>query len=219
MNEDYRLKITIRNNKILSKIESLGYVSVRKFCKQFNLEYQRTTEIINGKIKPLNDKGTVRKICDQLLSILGLELHEAFTDRQLQGFNKTGFIHKLEEKEMLELISPIQNQEVKVIEHDIQKKITEAMDKRLNPRQKEMLSLKYGFNGHIEHTLDEIGKQFSVSKERVRQIIAKSERMLKHPTVMNDIINTGFADIFTKVNISRKRIKEAEDKEAEDKIA
>jgi DNA-directed RNA polymerase sigma subunit (sigma70/sigma32) len=126
---------------------------------------------------------------------------------------------KLKEKEMLELVSPIQNQEVKVIEHDIQKKIAEAMDKRLNPRQKEMLSLKYGFNGHIEHTLDEIGKQFSVSKERVRQIIAKSERMLKHPAVMNNIINTGFADIFTKVNISRKRIKEAEDKEAEDKIA
>ena len=84
------------------------------------------------------------------------------------------------------------------------------MDKRLNTRQKEMLSLKYGFNGHVEHTLDEIGKIFSVSRERVRQIIAKSERMLKHPTVMNDIINTGFADIFTKVNISRKQIREAE---------
>ena len=48
------LKITIRNNRILSKIESLGYVSVRKFCKQFDLDYQRTTEIINGKLI-LND--------------------------------------------------------------------------------------------------------------------------------------------------------------------
>ena len=210
MIKDYRLKITIRNNKIHSKMESLGYKSVRKFCKEFDLDYQQTTEVINGKIKPLNDKGTVRKICDQLLSILGLELSDAFTDRQLQGFNKTGFIFKLKEKEMLELVDPVQNQEVKVIEHDIQKKITEAMDKRLNPRQKEMLSLKYGFNGHVEHTLDEIGKIFSVSRERVRQIIAKSERMLKHPTVMNDIINTGFADIFTKVNISRKQIRKAE---------
>ena len=72
------------------------------------------------------------------------------------------------------------------------------------------LSLKYGFNGHVEHTLDEIGKMFSISKERVRQIVAKSERMLKHPAVMNEIINAGFADIFTKVNISRKEIKEAE---------
>ena len=47
-------------------MESLGYTSVRKFCKEFNLDYQQTTEVINGKIKPLNDKGTVRKICDQL---------------------------------------------------------------------------------------------------------------------------------------------------------
>jgi hypothetical protein len=51
---------------------------------------------------------------------------------------------------------------------------------------------------------------FNVSKERIRQIIGKSERMLKHPIVMNEIINTGFADIYTKVNISRKEIKKAE---------
>ena len=210
MIKDYRLKITIRNNRILSKIESLGYVSVRKFCKQFDLDYQRTTEVINGKIKPLNDKGTIRKSCDQLLSILGLELHDAFTDRQLQGFNKTGFIFKLKEKEMLELVDPVQNQEIKVIENDIQKKIADAMNKRLTPRQKEILSLKYGFNGHVEHTLDEIGKMFGVSKARVGQIILKSERLLQHPVVMNDIINTGFADIFTKVNISRKQIRKAE---------
>ena len=210
MTKDYRLKITIRNNRILSKIESLGYVSVRKFCKQFDLDYQRTTEIINGKLKPFNDKGTITKICDQLLSLLGLELHDAFTDRQLQGFNKTGFIFKLKEKEMLELVDPVQNQEIKVIENDVQKKIADAMNKRLTPKQKEILSLKYGFNGHVEHTLDEIGKMYGVSKARVGQIILKSERLLQHPVVMNDIINTGFADIYTKVNISREKIKKAE---------
>jgi RNA polymerase sigma factor (sigma-70 family) len=210
MNKDYRLKITIRNDRILSKMESLGYISVMKFCKDFNLNYQRTTEIINGKLKPFNNKGTIIKICDQLLSILGLELHDAFTDRQLQGFDKTGFMFKLKEKEMLELVDPVQNQEIKVIENDVQKKIADAMDKRLSPKQKEILSLKYGFNGHVEHTLDEIGKMFSISKARVGQIITKSERMLRHPIVMNDIINTGFADIFTKVNISRKEIRKAE---------
>ena len=191
-------------------MESLGYPSVRKFCKKFNLEYQQTTEVINGKIKPLNDKGTIRKTCDQLLSILGLELSDAFTDKQLQGFNKTGFIFKIKEKEMLKLVDPIQNQEIKVIENDVQKKIADAMNKRLTPRQKEILSLKYGFNGHVEHTLDEIGKMYGVSRERIRQIILKSERLLQHPIVMNDIINTGFADIYTKVNISRKEIKKAE---------
>tara|TARA_R110000744_G_scaffold264856_1_gene379065 strand:+ start:234 stop:884 length:651 start_codon:yes stop_codon:yes gene_type:complete len=210
MNKDYRLKIIIRNDRILSAIESLGYISVRQFCKEFNLSYQQTTEIINGKIKPLNDKGTVRKNCDQLLSMLSLELHEAFTDRQIQGFSKTVFTYKLKEKEMLELVDPIHNQEIKVIEHDVQKKIANAMSTRLDDRQKKILSLKYGFNGHVEHTLDEIGKMFSISKERVRQIVAKSERMLKHPAVMNEIINAGFADVFTKVNISRKEITKAE---------
>ena len=210
MNEDYRLKITIRNNRILSKMESLGYVSVMEFCKKFNLNYQRTTETINGKLKPFNSKGTTTKTCDQLLSILGLELSDAFTDKQLQGFNKTGFVFKLKEKEMLELVNPVQNHEIKVIEHDVQKKIADAMDKRLDTRQKEILSLRYGFNGHDEHTLDEISKMFNVSKSRIGQIILKSERMLQHPIVMNKIINTGFADIYTKVNISREKISKAE---------
>ena len=48
---DYRLKITIRNDRLLSRMESLGYTSVRKFCKQFNLEYQPTTEMKKVHLK------------------------------------------------------------------------------------------------------------------------------------------------------------------------
>ena len=58
MMKDYRVKIQIRNDRLLSAIEGMGYDSVAKFCKKFNLEYQRTTEVIRGKLKPLNEKGT-----------------------------------------------------------------------------------------------------------------------------------------------------------------
>jgi hypothetical protein len=55
---------------------------------------------------------------------------------------------------------------------------------------------------------------FNVTRERVRQIILRAERKLKHPEVMDSIINTGFADLYTKVNISRDRIERADDDEA-----
>ena len=52
---DYRLKITIRNDRLLRAIEAKGFISVRKFCVAHGLEYQRTTEIINGKMKPFEN--------------------------------------------------------------------------------------------------------------------------------------------------------------------
>jgi predicted DNA-binding protein YlxM (UPF0122 family) len=62
--------------------------------------------------------------------------------------------------------------------------------------------------------VEEISKMFNVSRERVRQIIKRGERKLKHPEVMDSIINTGFADLYTKVNISREQIERADDDEA-----
>lgn len=214
MIKDYRVKITIRNEKILSKMESLGYISVMNFCHKTGLPYQPVTEIINGKLKPLSMKGTLKPFVQSVLDLLQMTPDEAFTDRQLQGFNKSGYIFKLKEQEMRQLVDPVQNQERKVIENDIKLKIVQAMHKRLNDREERFLSLKYGFNGGAEHTLEEISKMFNVSRERVRQIIKRGERKLKHPEVMDAIINTGFADLYTKVNISREQIERAEDDEA-----
>ena len=214
MIKDYRVKITIRNEKILSKMESLGYVSVMNFCHKTGLPYQPVTEIINGKLKPLSMKGTLKPFVQSVLDLLQMTPDEAFTDRQLQGFNKSGYIFKLKEQEMRQLVDPVQNQERKVIENDIKLKIVQAMHKRLNDREERFLSLKYGFNGGAEHTLEEISKMFNVSRERVRQIIKRGERKLKHPEVMDSIINTGFADLYTKVNISREQIERADDDEA-----
>ena len=214
MIKDYRVKITIRNEKILSKMESLGYVSVLNFCKKVGLPYQQVTEIINGKYKPLSMKGILKPFVQSVLDLLQMTPDEAFTDRQLQGFNKSGYVFKLKEQEMRQLVDPVQNQERKVIENDIKLKIVQAMHKRLNHREERFLSLRYGFNGGAEHTLEEISRMFNVTRERVRQIIKRAERKLKHPEVMDSIINTGFADLYTKVDISREQIERADDDDA-----
>ena len=55
--QDYRVKITIRNERLLSAIEAMGCVSVRSFCLKYSEDYQRTIEIVNGKFKPINENG------------------------------------------------------------------------------------------------------------------------------------------------------------------
>jgi RNA polymerase sigma factor (sigma-70 family) len=51
----------------------------------------------------------------------------------------------------------------------------------LNPREREILSLRFGLQGEQPLTLDEVGRQFNVTRERIRQIEAKALTKLRHP--------------------------------------
>jgi len=52
----------------------------------------------------------------------------------------------------------------------------------LSPREAKVLRMRFGLDTHSEHTLEEVGKQFDVTRERIRQIEAKAMRKLKHPS-------------------------------------
>ena len=51
----------------------------------------------------------------------------------------------------------------------------------LNPREREILALRFGLEGEHPLTLDEVGRQFNVTRERIRQIEAKALTKLRHP--------------------------------------
>ena len=208
--KDYRVKITIRNERLLSAIEDQKFTSVAQFCNAHKLDYARISDIIRGRLKPLDQKGKPLASVYNLLDILNINLKDAFTERQLQGFHKTSYQISMVEKDIKQLINPINNQEQKVIEQDVKLELTRAFSKRLTPREEKIIRLTYGFDGNHPHTLTEIGNILGVSKERIRQIRMKAERKLKHPCVVNEIINTGFNEVYTKVNITRDQIKKAE---------
>jgi RNA polymerase primary sigma factor len=52
----------------------------------------------------------------------------------------------------------------------------------LTPREERVLRLRFGIGMNTDHTLEEVGQQFSVTRERIRQIEAKALRKLKHPS-------------------------------------
>lgn len=63
--------------------------------------------------------------------------------------------------------------------------LAEATQKILNtltPREAKVLRMRFGINMNTDHTLEEVGKQFDVTRERIRQIEAKALRKLRHPT-------------------------------------
>jgi RNA polymerase primary sigma factor len=52
----------------------------------------------------------------------------------------------------------------------------------LTPREERVLRMRFGIGMNSDHTLEEVGQQFSVTRERIRQIEAKALRKLKHPS-------------------------------------
>ena len=55
----------------------------------------------------------------------------------------------------------------------------------LPPREAKVLRMRFGIDMNTEHTLEEVGKQFEVTRERIRQIEAKALRKLRHPVRAN----------------------------------
>ena len=52
----------------------------------------------------------------------------------------------------------------------------------LTPREEKVLRMRFGIGEKSDHTLEEVGKNFSVTRERIRQIEAKALRKLRHPS-------------------------------------
>jgi RNA polymerase primary sigma factor len=69
---------------------------------------------------------------------------------------------------------------------------TTRMLASLTPREERIIRMRFGLGMNSDHTLEEVGKQFLVTRERIRQIEAKALRKLKHPSRSREL--RGFLD-------------------------
>ena len=62
------------------------------------------------------------------------------------------------------------------------KEMTEQVLNTLTPREERIIKMRFGLEDGTEHTLEEVGQNFGVTRERIRQIEAKALRKLRHPS-------------------------------------
>jgi RNA polymerase primary sigma factor len=68
-----------------------------------------------------------------------------------------------------------------VANNDLKERVRKVL-KTLTPREEKVLKMRFGIDVASEHTLEEVGKDFSVTRERIRQIEVKALRKLRHPS-------------------------------------
>src|ERR1700732_2011740 len=82
-----------------------------------------------------------------------------------------------------------------VIQSNLRETTTHALAS-LTPREERIVRIRFGIGMNTDHTLQEIGQQFSLTRERIRQIEAKALRKLKHPSrssVLRSFLDNSFA--------------------------
>jgi RNA polymerase primary sigma factor len=150
---------------------------------------------------PVHMIETINKIVRtgrQMLHEIGREpTPEELAERLVMPIDKVRKVMKIA-KEPVSLETPIGDEEdshlgdfiedknaVLPLDAAIQSNLRETTTRilaSLTPREERVLRMRFGIGMNTDHTLEEVGQQFSVTRERIRQIEAKALRKLKHPS-------------------------------------
>ncbi|MEE2644944.1 MAG: RNA polymerase sigma factor RpoD [Myxococcota bacterium] len=122
---------------------------------------------------------------------------EEISERMELDINKVRKVQKIA-KEPISLETPIGEEEdsslgdfipdrntispVEAVEHQNLREQTRKVLSTLTPREEKVLRMRLGIGEHSDHTLEEVGQDFDVTRERIRQIEAKALRKLRHPS-------------------------------------
>ena len=134
----------------------------------------------------------------QMLSEMGREpVPEELAERLSMPLEKVRKVMKIA-KEPVSLEAPVGDEEdsslgdfiaddsaLQPLDSAIHSNLKETCTKilsSLTPREERVLRMRFGIGMNTDHTLEEVGQQFNVTRERIRQIEAKALRKLKHPS-------------------------------------
>ncbi len=178
---------------------------IRQAITRSIADQARTIRIPVHMIETINK---LNRISRQLLQEIGREpTPEELSNKMLMSEDKIRKILKIS-KEPISMETPIGEDEDLHLGDFIEdtslelpldsatteslKSVTNNILSSLTPREAQVLKMRFGIDMNSDHTLEEVGKQFDVTRERIRQIEAKALRKLRHPS-RSEILR-GFLD-------------------------
>jgi RNA polymerase primary sigma factor len=168
---------------------------IRQAITRSIADQARTIRIPVHMIETINK---LNRISRQMLQEMGREpLPEELAERMEMSEDKVHKVLKIA-KEPISMETPIGDDEDShlgdfiedsTVESPVESATTSGLKETtgsvlagLTPREAKVLRMRFGIEMNTDHTLEEVGKQFDVTRERIRQIEAKALRKLRHPS-------------------------------------
>lgn len=192
--KEYRVKVTVRNNLLLSAIENAGYKSQTEFAKASGLKPQEVSDMIAMRLPPIGMNGNFCYVAIAIMEALGAAPTDLWTSEQMTIKLRRNTIEKELSKEAI--LEAIQNESgallgvvspEEIIQQNQKRKVIEETVNTLTPTEIKVLNMRYGLHDGKEKTLEEVGKEFHFTRERIRQIEAKALRKMRHPSRANKL--------------------------------
>lgn len=195
---DYRIRVSIRNNRLLKAMEAKGFESAAKFERSYGFRKNAMIGLVNGSRPPLNKNGEITPFVKEILDILEINITDAFTEKQLQGFKKHSFTIEAKESQLMQLTSARKPLEMNLIESDVNKLIKTLLS-TLPKNYEKVIRM----NMFENKTPKEIASILGVGRARVGQIILKGIEKLKTHSNFNKLIESGAVDLFNSTKFKK----------------
>ncbi len=186
MSQDLLVIVSVKNNALLTAMREAGYESAAALSRAGGVSAHRIYDYLNLRIAPLRENGEWRACIlaiSKALRTLPEDLFPATFLRRALATNKV--TREVSADELPALMGGVSSS----IAYDPERSVAvdaalDALDAALaglRPREARMLRMYFGLNGEAPRTLEEIGRSFDVSKERVRQTVQLAQRRLAAP--------------------------------------
>lgn len=182
---DLRIELRTRNNMLWHLIHDTSD-SVAAFCRQHGLHQSEVGGFLNLTRSPYRADGNPRPIAQRLADSAKMLVEDLFPKDLYCGRFPRIMAAEVPSRAFCGLaaagrIALPPAQEDVLINDEIHDGIEQVLH-TLNPREAKCLRLRFGLGNNDEHTLDEVGNELGVTRERARMIEAKALRKLRHPS-------------------------------------
>jgi RNA polymerase sigma factor (sigma-70 family) len=189
--KDIRITVTVRNGAMLRAMEAAGIDSAAELARKAAVTYQIVINYLGLKFAPYDKNDQLRASIVRIAGVLGRDPDSLFPEPFLRrALEKNKASRDVSADDLPQLLGAPTHT---ALSYDPEESaaVQEAAEtlmaavSTLKPRHQQALRMRYGLDGEREHSLAEIAKKLGVGVERVRQMVANSERQLRHPSKMN----------------------------------
>ena len=181
--KDYRVEIKIKNNYLFTKMQEYGVKNAAQLAKAIGSNPTTVGRYLNLTSPPYTKKGELKELPKKLCDLFYCDIEDLFPAEHLENALEKNIViteknkHELLPSRMLETDDP----SVALMEQEVTQGVDQVISKALNVMEQRVIALHFGLGDEEPHTLEEIGKLFGVTRNRIRQIEAKALRKLRHP--------------------------------------